>query len=1358
MAKKLLTISLTIMLAVSVLATNAFPVFASKQQKLADKDLYKPNDAYSYIVSATTGKVVEIDGDALTASGSENDGNKLTDKSLFSIQKFEEANRVQITRTDNPNQVWVSNGENLLANGTKQATISAGSWEGFELEKTTGDMVKIKNFDGHYIQLQNDKLVIGSADKEQAESFYIIAPKYEDTSVYMEHKQTGNYIQANGVANDPLTVDGKKENDKIGDKARFSPIYGTFDGQPVMNFVSKAFGNITWKSGGTDTVFQNNGVLASGWESIVVVPNGDGTISFKDSQNKKYITVKDGKLACNYEGNLTNNEKFVIHTVTAPKKATGLKTETVTNSSAKITWNSPSETIYTGFKAVLVDQSTNESIIGEETNKKEWTFKDLKPGASYSASVRTVNADAPYAESEAVTFQTKKGVAPEKPTQLEAKAANNAIELSWKAVTGADSYDIYRAKSAYDKDGYKKIATGIKAAAYTDKDLNADKYSNYYKVVAVNENDASDLSDEFASLEKTLFGKNIYIFAPTDDTKQIDEILANTFQLQNDSDKNAQFNENRFTFYFKPGDYTKTKTIPVGFYTQIAGLGQTPYDVKLNNLEVPAYLPDFNATCNFWRSGENFSVMNTGDNTSYFGSYRPDQFNWSVAQAAPLRRIYSERAMSYDWNYGWASGGYVADSKIDGITGEGNSSGTFSGQQFYTRNSEVKGNVYGTTLNAFYQGVVAPNLVNGQSGKALVNGNGFSNWAIPTSDQQQQVDTNVATTPELREKPFLFLDKDGEYKVFVPALKKNSKGTSWSKDSMGDGKVVSLDKFYIAKEGDSASKINGELAKGKNIFFTPGVYHAEETIKVQKENTILLGTGMASIIPDNQEAAMHLDDVSGLTVAGLIFDAGEHSKAMLVAGEEGKHTSHASNPTLLADLFFRIGGTTDKLTKADDALIINSDDVIGDHFWIWRADHGTGVSWDGNKSKHGMIVNGDNVTSYALFNEHFQEYDTLWNGENGATYFYQNEKAYDPISQEAWMSHNGTVKGYAAYKVANKVKKHYAIGLGIYNVFINTGPTHDSSKVQIELDNAIEVPNAKDVLIENATLQTFAKEDGALQKFNHIINGTGEGVSSGVDVNTGEKGEGWSRKFILSYQNGVTTRGFNGSITEQGQQPTDENGQPPVQSVDKTALKKLIAQSETKKKADYTAKSWAAFETALKTGKTVWNDTKATQKEVTQAEKNLQLALEKLVKAPVKVDKTALKKTIQHNKDKKKATYTAKTWAPYEKAFKKAEKVLNDAKATQKEVNQAEKDLSKTAKALKKVKVNKKTLKATVEKNQHKKKKNYTSKTWKKYSQALKEAKHVLKDSKATQKKVDQADKNLKKAVKGLKKVKSKHK
>ena len=348
-------------------------------------------------------------------------------------------------------------------------------------------------------------------------------------------------------------------------------------------------------------------------------------------------------------------------------------------------------------------------------------------------------------------------------------------------------------------------------------------------------------------------------------------------------------------------------------------------------------------------------------------------------------------------------------------------------------------------------------------------------------------------------------------------------------NGMGAGKSISLDEFYVAKPTDSASDINKALDEGKNIYFTPGTYHAKEIIHVKKADTIVLGSGMTSIIPDNDDAAMLVDDVDGVRVAGIIFDAGSHSKYLLKVGKTGSKNSHKDDPTILQDLFFRVGGTTDTLTTADNALEINSHNVLCDHFWIWRADHGTGVAWDGNVSNHGLIVNGDDVTCYALFNEHFNKYDTLWNGENGSTYFYQNEKCYDPISQESWMSHNGSVNGYAAYKVANNVKKHYAVGLGIYNVFIYTGGTlgengqpgtlGDGKTVSISMDNAIEVPNNKDVLIENACIQTFANEDGALQKFNSIINGVGSGVSSGIT------GEGWSRKFLLNYRNGTAVVG-----------------------------------------------------------------------------------------------------------------------------------------------------------------------------------------------------------------------------------------
>ncbi|SHI00552.1 fibronectin type III domain-containing protein [Clostridium intestinale] len=1329
---------LTGVLALSMVFTSANIAFA-KENSIVDKNNYQSNDAYSYIVSATSGKVIKVDENgALIDTVEETDGNKLADTALFTVNKYEQVNRIQISRVDKPNNVWASNNGNLLANGTKQSNLSAGSWEGFQTEiiDEGSGLLRLKNFDGKYINKNDNKLVIGTSDSSQAESFYIISPRYNDTTVYIEHKQSGKYVKADGVNGNPITVNGDKAGDVIGDELRFSTLYGSFNEVPVMNFVSKAFKNLAWKSGGSDYVFQNTDIKAGGWESIIVVPNGDGTISFKDSENKSYITVADQKMKRGYTGELTDNEKFIIHAVTQPKKASNVRLINSTADSLTISWDGVNNSIYTGYQVIAINKGTLEQIKSEETNKTELTIKNLTAGTNYTIKVRTVNTNSPYSESESIDVQTKNGPVPAKATELTVKESDEGINLSWKEVNGASNYDVYRARSAYDKDGYIKIGEGITDTNYVDTAENEGKYNNYYKIVSKNENGESDLSDEYTSLEKALFGDNIILFSPFDDTQKIDEVIKNIFTLQNDIENNAQFNENRFSIYFKPGDYTKTKTIPVGYYTQIAGLGKTPYEVKLNNLEVPSYLPNNNATCNFWRSVENFSVIKTGDNTSYFGGWRPDQFNWSIAQAAPMRRIYSERSVSYDWNYGWASGGYVADSIIEGT------SGTYSGQQFYTRNSEITGSAYGTTLNAFYQGVIAPNLPTAATGVEMLNGNGYSNWAIPTADNTQQVDTSITNTPVIKEKPFLFLDDDGEYKIFVPSLNKETKGVSWSKDSIGSGEVLSLDEFYIAKEGDNASKINKELENGKNIFFTPGVYHAEEVIKVNKADTIVLGTGMASIIPDNGETAMKVADVDGVTVAGLIFDAGEHSKSLLVVGEQGEHKDHSSNPTLLADLFFRVGGTTDKLTKADDALIINSDDVIGDHFWIWRADHGAGVAWDGNNSYHGLIVNGDDVTCYALFNEHFQDYDTLWNGENGATYFYQNEKAYDPISQEAWMSHNGKVKGYSAYKVSNKVNTHYAVGLGIYNVFIYTGPTYDSSEVQIELENAIEVPNKEGVVIENACIQTFAKADGVMQKFNHIINGTGEGVSSGIDKETGEIGEGWSRKFILSYKNGEAIRGFNGSIVEQGYQPTNEY------KTDKSNLIKAVdsANEILANHEKYKPLSIKGLEDLVNRAKLIIDTEDFEQDEVDKVTTELQ---DGVSKASLKANKEKLTATLNNAKQLKLDIYTKASSKILVDLIEKSQVVLKDDNAEQTTVDELETNINLAISQLI-IKGDKSKLNAKIAEAEVLKQEDYTSATWATLKEALTKAKDTAADEEADQKMVDEAISNLDKAIEGL--------
>jgi hypothetical protein len=231
----------------------------------------------------------------------------------------------------------------------------------------------------------------------------------------------------------------------------------------------------------------------------------------------------------------------------------------------------------------------------------------------------------------------------------------------------------------------------------------------------------------------------------------------------------------------------------------------------------------------------------------------------------------------------------------------------------------------------------------------------------------------------------------------------------------------------------------------------------------------------------NGNAVLEISDVDGVSVCGLLIDAGKISSNILFqVGESGSGKSHEKDPVFLYDIFFRVGGPSEG--SATSCMVINSKDVCVDHVWLWRADHGNGVGWDKNKCANGLIVNGDNVTIYGLFNEHFQEYQTLWNGNNGRVYFYQSELPYDPPTVDSW-KHDG-VFGYASYKVADKVKSHEAWAIGIYNVFYNA---------PCIVDNAIETPVALESKIHHKIIFWLNGNKESIVK--SIINGKGGAVS-----------------------------------------------------------------------------------------------------------------------------------------------------------------------------------------------------------------------------------------------------------------------
>jgi hypothetical protein len=222
---------------------------------------------------------------------------------------------------------------------------------------------------------------------------------------------------------------------------------------------------------------------------------------------------------------------------------------------------------------------------------------------------------------------------------------------------------------------------------------------------------------------------------------------------------------------------------------------------------------------------------------------------------------------------------------------------------------------------------------------------------------------------------------------------------------------------------------------------------------------------------------MEVSDVDDVTISGLIFDAGiTHSEKLLQVGELNSSKSHETNPAFLFDVFFRVGGFIEGSTSS--CLVINSKNVFIDHTWLWRADHGNGVGWDKNKCANGLIVNGDSVTVYGLFNEHFQEYQTLWNGNNGKMYFYQSELPYDPPTPDAWK--HGEVNGYASYKVADSVTSHEAWGLGIYCVF---------HKAPAIVDNIIETPVSLENNIHHKVIFWLGGNEESIMK--SVINGKG---------------------------------------------------------------------------------------------------------------------------------------------------------------------------------------------------------------------------------------------------------------------------
>jgi hypothetical protein len=571
---------------------------------------------------------------------------------------------------------------------------------------------------------------------------------------------------------------------------------------------------------------------------------------------------------------------------------------------------------------------------------------------------------------------------------------------------------------------------------------------------------------------------NVIIISPSDDIGKTQTILDGIFNLMGGKipEFNGQFSDKRFAIMFKPGTYPLNITI--GYYTSIIGLGQKPEDViitgSVNILDGSDEI-EKGGLDNFWRSCENITIKPSpkpGGNITQF----------SVSQACPLRKL---NIMGNVFLFtqpksgaaAYTSGGYLSDSKISGTIFNG------SQQQFFTRNTQFKewsGSVWNQVFagcNHTPEGVCPPCPAD-----KPINPPKDCHY----DDQGKVVDflayTNIGTVEKIAEKPYLIYDKD--YYLFIPMLEKDKIGPTID---YSNGKKVPFSSVFIALDTDSAQTINNQIKNGKHIILTPGIYNLEDSIIIDREDTVILGMGMPTLVTTNSNPCIIVKNVEGVRISGLIVQAtNQHSNTLFQWGDKGDQ-GNQENPGIIQDVFGRVGGPDKVPVSTGSMMEINQDNVIIDNIWLWVADHGNKVGYGINKCDYGLVVNGDNVTAYGLMSEHNDKYNVLWNGNGGKVYFYQSEFRYDFPDQKSIKSddNDGTI---VSYRVADKVTSHEGHGLGAYCF----------NQKEITFDSGFKVPNNSGIDMRNLVTVLLKGKGG----ITHVINDMGEPVKENKDNTT----------------------------------------------------------------------------------------------------------------------------------------------------------------------------------------------------------------------------------------------------------------
>ena len=288
--------------------------------------------------------------------------------------------------------------------------------------------------------------------------------------------------------------------------------------------------------------------------------------------------------------------------------------------------------------------------------------------------------------------------------------------------------------------------------------------------------------------------------------------------------------------------------------------------------------------------------------------------------------------------------------------------------------------------------------------------------------------------------------------VFVPAVAADSLGRDLGRRP--DARPLDPARRVLRRHArrQRRSRSTARWPAARTCCFTPGIYDVDKPIQVKRADTVVLGLGMATL--DRRRtapSAMTVPTCRASTIAGLhVRRRRRSSSPVLLRGRRQRRTarrrSRATRPRCRT---CSSASAAPHVGKATVSLEVNSDDVILDDIWAWRADHGDGVGWTVEHRRHRRRRQRRRRHSPPACSSSTTR-STRWSGtaSDGETIIFQNEMPYDPPNQAAWQ-HDG-VLGFAGVQGRRRVTTHQGWGLGSY-CFFNVDPS-------IHATRAFEVP------------------------------------------------------------------------------------------------------------------------------------------------------------------------------------------------------------------------------------------------------------------------------------------------------------